>query len=138
MRVIVAYLGAFVTMLALDAVMILTVIRPAFEAQVPHLMAEEMNALAGALFFLIYPAGVVWFAVRPALERGSLGWAALNGGLLGGLVYLAYEATNLATLAGWSWDLLLLDTAWGAVLTAAGASAGFLAARKLGGRMARA
>ena len=43
--------------------------------------------------------------------------ALLNGMLIGFMCYGTYEFTNMATLSGWSWQQVLVDTAWGTVLT---------------------
>ena len=55
---------------------------PAFEAAAAQL--EPQFRLAPAIcFYLIYIAGIVFFAILPALQEGGLGKAALNGLLLG-------------------------------------------------------
>ena len=53
------------------------------------------------MFYAIYIAGMVWFAVRPGLA-GGVPAALLNGALLGGLAYATYDLTNQATLKVWS------------------------------------
>ncbi len=77
-------------------------------------------------------AGIVWFAVLPALATGQLGKAALNGALLGIVCYATYDLTNQATLRDWPLAVTLADIPWGAFVTAVGASAGFLAASRFG------
>jgi uncharacterized membrane protein len=59
--------------------------------------------------------------------------AALNGAIIGFLAYGTYEATNLATLKGWSYEMLVVDVAWGMTLTAMTAVVGFLAYRWMAG-----
>ncbi|HBE89158.1 MAG TPA: DUF2177 domain-containing protein, partial [Elusimicrobia bacterium] len=39
-----------------------------------------------------------------------------------------YNFTTLALLKGWTWQVVLTDVAWGTLLTAAAALAGFAAA----------
>ena len=80
-------------------------------------------------FYVFYVAGVLYFAVLPGLAEQSLGKAAFNGALLGFLAYGTYEATNMATLRGWSWQMVAADVAWGAVLTATVAGIGWFAGR---------
>ena len=59
--------------------------------------------------------------------------AALNGAMIGFLAYGTYEATNLATLKGWSYEMLVVDVAWGMTLTTLTAVVGFLAYRWMAG-----
>jgi uncharacterized membrane protein len=127
---LIAYVATLATFLILDALWLKTVMRPIFEADVPDLLAETPDLRVAAGFYILYCAGVIWFAVRPALGSGaSLGPVLLNGAILGFLAYGCYEATNMATLRGWTWRMLATDIAWGSVLTAVSAGAGFYAAR---------
>jgi uncharacterized membrane protein len=77
----------------------------------------------------VYAAGIVYFAVLPALSSGGLRLALLNGAFFGGLAYGTYAFTNYAVIQGWSITLVLADVAWGVVLTAAVAACGLFAAR---------
>jgi uncharacterized membrane protein len=85
-----------------------------------HLMAEKVRWGAAILFYLIYAAGILRFAVAPA---NSLGGAAREGALLGLLVYAVYDLTNLAILRGWPVGVSILDVAWGTVATSLVAAA---------------
>ena len=123
-----AFAAVLVVFLALDAVWLKFVIRPVFEADVPRLLADDPKLGVAALFYVGYCAGVVWFAVRPSLDGGGIGSAALNGFLLGLVAYGCYEFTNWATLAGWTPRMVAMDVAWGAALTATAAAAGAWAA----------
>lgn len=131
MRRLAAYGVMLVVMVAIEAVMLPLLILPMFQAAVPQLLAAEPDYLAAAMFYLLYPAGLVHFATGPALDRDSLVWAARDGGLFGLFCYLTYEATNMATLAGWSWSLVFPDIAWGMVLSAIVAAAGYLAGSRV-------
>lgn len=74
------------------------------------------------------PAVVVYallaFALVTVAIKGakSIRDAAFRGALVGGTMYGFYDATNMATLKGWTWEMLISDTLWGALgssLTAA-------------------
>lgn len=128
MRLVAAYIGMLVTMAAVEAVGLPLLILPLFEREIPALMAAEIDYVAVAIFYLLYPAGALYFAVAPAIARGAPAKAARDGALFGFFAYLTYEATNMATLEGWSWTLFVTDIAWGTVLTGLVSLAGFLAA----------
>jgi uncharacterized membrane protein len=129
MRLLLAYVGAFLTLAVLDGAWLGFIARDFYQSRVGDLLLPKPNWGVAALFYLAYPAGVVFFAVVPALDAGSLLRAALWGGLLGALAYGTYDLTNLATLKGWSPSVALLDSGWGVLATAAAAAAGFLLAR---------
>jgi uncharacterized membrane protein len=122
-----AFAATLATFLALDALWLKFVIRPVFEADVPNLLAQSPKLGVAAVFYVGYCVGIVWFAVRPAIE-GGLGAAALNGALLGLVAYGCYEFTNWATLEGWTPRMVAMDVAWGTALTAVSAVAGAWAA----------
>jgi uncharacterized membrane protein len=77
------------------------------------------NLPAGVLAWVVIVAGLVIFAV-PRLTPDSsivtvLGWGALYG-FIG---YAMYDLTNLATLRDYSSKLVVIDVAWGTLLSAA-------------------
>ena len=107
-------------------------VEPLYHRALGDLMAKQPDMKAAVAFYLVYVAGVLWFAVRPALADGDWKTALLNGALFGFFAYATYDLTNLATLKSWSLKVSLIDMAWGAALSAAAASAGALAASLLG------
>ena len=85
--------------------------------------------LAATLFCLVFVAGVVIFAVAPALASQNAWRALLLGALFGLFTYGTYDMTNLATLKGWPIKVVIVDIVWGSVLTGAAALAGYGAVR---------
>ena len=75
---------------------------------------------------------MIWFASLPALREGAPAAALISGALLGAMAYGTYEFTNLATLKGWHWQMVVLDVAWGTFLTGVSAWAGVVSARAIG------
>lgn len=126
----VLYLVTAVLFLGLDILWIWLVMGPVFEADVPHLMAHDVRLLPVAGFYLLYVVGILHFASARALGgKKPLGRVALDGALFGFFAYGTYEATNFATLAGWTWRISAIDIAWGTVLTASAAVLGLLLTR---------
>lgn len=74
-------------------------------------------------FYLLYVAGVVFFAVMPGLAAGGWQSAGLRGAFFGLCAYATYDLTNQATLKHWSTTLSLIDMSWGALLTGVAAAA---------------
>ncbi|WP_339951683.1 DUF2177 family protein [uncultured Albimonas sp.] len=128
------YLATFAVFLVLDALMLTMVMKPLFDRHVGALMLEDPKYAVAGAFYVAYVAGILWFAGWPALAPGGGGWrsAALNGAILGLLAYATYEFVNMATLKGWSWQTVALDTLWGGVLTGVSAAGGVAIVQALG------
>jgi len=125
----VAYVVALIVLAACDFVWLSTMGAGVYRPRLGGLLLERPVLWAAVLFYLVYAAGAVVFAVAPALEAPSWLRAAGMGALFGLFAYATYDLTNLATLRGWSITVTVLDIGWGAVLTAIGATAGYAAAR---------
>jgi uncharacterized membrane protein len=126
---LIAYAGALLLLIVADGLWLGLLMPQQYQAWIGPLMRAQPLLLPAAAFYLLYPVGVVVFAVLPALALNSWRRSAGLGALLGLIAYGTYDLSNLATLQGWPWQLSLVDMAWGAVLTAAAACAGFFAAR---------
>lgn len=128
---IAAYLGAAVTIGALDAVWLTQVGPKLYRPTLDPVLADKPAMGAAVVFYLVYLVGVVLLAVAPNRDE-SLGGVALTGAILGAVAYATYDLTNQATLKVWATRITLIDISWGAFLTAAGATAGLLAWRWAG------
>ena len=122
-------LGAGLAFAAIDAVWLTTMTNRLYKPILGPILADKPDMKAAVAFYLIYIAGIVFFAISPALRDGGLARAALNGAVLGFIAYATYDLTNQATLNVWSSRLTLIDLAWGTVLTLSASSIGYLAAR---------
>lgn len=122
-----SYLAAALVMGILDFIWLRSMVDSVYRPGIGEVLADKPNMAAAIAFYLVYLAGVVIFAVRPALADGNWRTALVMGGLFGFFAYATYDLTNLATLKSWSLKVSLLDMAWGAVLTGVTATAGALA-----------
>lgn len=93
------------------------------------LLAPSFRMAPALIFYALYIAGMVWFAVRPGVQLG-VPFGVLNGALLGLLCYATYDLTNQATLRTWPWQLTLIDIAWGTAATACASGAASFAVKK--------
>jgi uncharacterized membrane protein len=103
---------------AIDLVWIGLVARDFYRRTLGHLLSAQVDWAAAILFYLVFIAGIVFFAVRPALETGSAARALTYGALLGFLAYATYDLTNQATMRDWPILVTVIDLAWGTALTA--------------------
>ncbi len=125
------YAAMLVAFLALDALMLTFVTYPLFSRHVGELFRAEMRMGVAAGFYLLYVAGVLYLTVLPGLREASLQQTVLNAAVIGFLSYGTYELTNMATLKGWVWPMVLTDLIWGTVLTAVTAGIGYTVGRWL-------
>ena len=111
------YLIAFVIFLAIDAIWLGLVAPKFYKSQIGHLMAEKPNFIAAGVFYLLFIVGLVYFAIMPAVDAGSIGKALLAGALFGFMTYATYDLTNLATLKDWPITVTIVDLIWGTFLS---------------------
>ncbi len=130
--IVIAYLATGIAFLIVDAIWLSTMADMLYRPLLGDKLAPQFHLAPAVVFYLIYVAGIVFFAVMPAIDGGGLGKAVLNGAILGLVAYTTYDLTNQATLRDWPLSVTLADIPWGAFVTATGASAGFLVASRIG------
>ena len=99
---IVAYLATAIAMLGIDSIWLSLTASRLYKPQLKDLLLEKFNVAPAAGFYLLYVAGIVFFAVFPALATGRWTTALGRGAALGLVAYATYDLTNQATLRGWS------------------------------------
>ena len=125
MRFLIPYLATLAAFIVIDLVWLGLIAKAFYRRELGGLMANPINVPAAIAFYLIFPIGLVIFAVYPAL--GSVTRAAQLGAMFGFFAYATYDLTNLATLRNWSAKLAFVDMAWGTVLGGVCAAGGALA-----------
>ncbi|MEE4015384.1 DUF2177 family protein [Roseibium sp. FZY0029] len=129
MKYVTAYIATVIIFLAVDYVWLTQVSTRFYVDRIGHLMMEKPNIAAAGVFYLFYVAGIVIFAVAPALKADSLSTAILLGGLFGFFTYGTYDVTNYATLRDWPVSVVVVDIVWGTLLSAVSATAGYTVTR---------
>ena len=129
----IGYLAALVAMVAADMVWLGLMAPRFYKPTLGDIMLSGFNLPPAILFYLLYPIGVVIFAVHPALKSGSVSTALLYGAMFGFFTYATYDLTNQATLRNWATSLTLLDVTWGTVLAAGVSAVSFWAVTKFVG-----
>nr|WP_211199039.1 DUF2177 family protein [Blastochloris tepida] len=131
-QAVVLYGCTFAVMLSLDLLWLGLVARGFYQSQLGPLLLDRPALLPAAAFYLLYAAGIVIFALAPAVADGRASTALVYGALLGLIAYATYDLTNLATLRGFPPAVAVVDIAWGTAVSAASAWAGFNLARQFG------
>ena len=116
------YLLTIPVFFAIDMIWLGYVARSFYKEQLHALLSPQVNWTAALIFYTIYIGGILFFAVRPGLEAGSLARTCLLGGLFGFITYATYDLTNLSFVKGYGVLMSVVDIAWG---TMQGVFAGF-------------
>jgi uncharacterized membrane protein len=126
---LIAYVGAALVFCALDAGWLTLTGASLYRPILAPMLTDTPRLVPAVLFYAIYLAGVVLFAVTPAVRARHWPTAAALGAALGLVAYATYDLTNQATLKLWSTEITLLDLSWGVVVTAIAATASYFAVK---------
>ncbi len=115
----------------IDIIWLGVVAKSFYQKNLKYILSPNVNWTAAIIFYLIYIAGILIFAVLPALAKDSLRHAAVWGALFGFFTYATYDLTNLALLKDWPIIIVIVDILWGVVLCSAVATLSFFVAKWL-------
>jgi len=122
------YLSVAITFATIDMIWLKTMAERLYRPVLGDILRPEPNLTAATLFYLVYPLGLIGFAVLPAHYAGSPLRAFLSGVMFGFFTYATYDLTNQATLRNWSTTLTVADICWGSFLAGLSAWIGYLVA----------
>jgi len=117
MKWIIAAVSAAICFGILDAMWLSWAGPNLYQPTIGAIMAETINLGAAGAFYVLYIAGMTWFAIRPGLAAHSTKVALINGALLGALCYATFDLTSQAVFKVWATHVTLLDITWGAFAT---------------------
>jgi len=115
-QTILLYLITLAIFFAIDMVWLSVVAKTFYRKHLGYLMAPKVVWPAAILFYLLFIAGLVVFAVRPGLAAGAPLKALLLGAFLGLVAYSTYDLTNQATIKDWPALVTIVDLVWGTTL----------------------
>mgnify|MGYP001814066522 FL=1 len=115
----------------IDIIWLGVVAKGFYQKNLKYIISPNVNWTAAIIFYLFYIAGILIFAVLPAVAKDSLRHAAVWGALFGFFTYATYDLTNLALLKDWPIIIVIVDILWGVVLCSAVATLSFFVAKWL-------
>jgi uncharacterized membrane protein len=118
-----SYIAALVVFFLADMVWLGVMVSRLYRPALGDILLTEVNLLPAIAFYLLYPVGLVIFAISPALKGGMILTAFGLGALFGLFTYGTYDLTSQATIRNWSTTVTVVDMAWGCLL--GGMSAAF-------------
>jgi uncharacterized membrane protein len=113
LKYLISYIAMIIVMAALDFLWIGYLAKHLYQSGIGHLMADKPNLVAAAVFYLVFCAGLLWFAIIPNLLKPGFTAALVSAAVFGFCAYATYDLSNLATLKAWPLSLTLIDIAWG-------------------------
>ncbi len=131
MNVAITYVLTLVVFAIIDTVWLGTMAGRIYRPLIGSMLADNFRLVPAVVFYCMYAAALTVFAVMPGLNAGDWKKALVWGALFGLFAYATYDLTNLATLKSWSTKLVVIDIAWGVVVSAASSSLACLMALKL-------
>jgi uncharacterized membrane protein len=131
---LVAWAATFIVLLVIDMLWLGVVAKNMYQQAMGDLMSPEPRLAFAAVFYLLYPVGLLVFAILPGADAQSVTRAAVLGGLFGLFCYGTYDLTNLAVIRNWPLALSFIDIAWGTLVSGVAAAAGALTLRWYAGR----
>jgi len=126
---LVAWAATFLVMIVIDLLWLGVIAKNFYAQAMGDLMSPQPRLGIAALFYLMYPVGLVIFAVLPGVDAGSVMRAGVLGALFGLFAYATYDLTNLAVVRNWPVALSFIDIAWGTLVSGVSAAAGAAAVR---------
>lgn len=124
-RIIISYLLTAVVFFAVDMLWLGLIAKNIYRKYLGDFLSDQVNWTAAVIFYLLFIVGISIFAIYPSVQKDSLANAVFLGALFGFFTYATYDLTNLATLKDWPLQIVFIDIAWGACLTAIVSTAGF-------------
>lgn len=126
------YGATAVVFFAIDLVWLGVVAQGFYEKHLGHLLAPQVRWGPAIAFYLIFIAGLIVFAIWPALESASATRALVLGGFLGFFAYATFDLTCAALFKDFPLLVVVVDMIWGTVLSTAVCTAGYGIGRWMG------
>ncbi len=115
--ILVLYLCSLVIFFAIDLVWLGIISKKFYKRQLGHFLRPKVSWPPAIIFYLLFVAGILIFAVVPGLTAGSWPQTALMGALFGLFCYATYDLSNLATLKNWPIIVTIVDIVWGTAIS---------------------
>jgi uncharacterized membrane protein len=131
MKTALIYAIATVVFFAIDMLWLGVIAKNIYRQKLGFIISAEVNWVAAFTFYLLYIAGILFFAIMPGLKQGSWQVTLINGAIFGFMCYATYDLTNMATIKNWPLSIVVIDIIWGTVLTASVSVLTYMLANRL-------
>jgi uncharacterized membrane protein len=123
---------SLVVFLAVDLAWIGLVANKFYTKHLGHMLRADVQWAPAIIFYLLFVAAVLVFAVAPGIQRAAPVHTVLLAGFFGLVAYATYDLTNLALAKDFPLVVAVVDMAWGATVAIVVGLAGYGVARWAG------
>jgi uncharacterized membrane protein len=113
-----AYFAALITLIVADYFWLGTLMADFYKSHLGAVLLVQPRLGPALGFYLMYIAGLLFFAVSQGVAKNSIMSSAVRSALFGIVAYGTYDLSNWATLTMWTPDITLADMTWGAFVSA--------------------
>ena len=117
--------------LIIDVIWLSFSVKSFYRPNIGHLLLETPVMWAAILFYLIYVIGLAVVIIEPSLDYQNTQKFLIKAFMFGLVAYGTYNLTNMATIKGWSPNVVFVDMIWGGSLTAFSSYFGIFLAKKI-------
>ena len=117
--------------LIIDVIWLSFSVKSFYRPNIGHLLLDTPVMWAAILFYLIYVIGLAVVIIEPSLDYQNTQKLLIKAFMFGLVAYGTYNLTNMATIKGWSPNVVFVDMIWGGSLTTFSSYFGILIAKKI-------
>tara|TARA_B100001173_G_scaffold247643_1_gene218091 strand:- start:120 stop:524 length:405 start_codon:yes stop_codon:yes gene_type:complete len=117
--------------LIIDIIWLSFAVKSFYRPNIGHLLLDKPVMWAAAMFYIIYVFGIGVVIIEPSIDLDNTFSLLFKAFVFGLVAYGTYNLTNMATVKGWSPNVVFVDMIWGGLLTAFSSFSGILLAKKL-------
>ena len=128
---ILATLISALIFLIIDVIWLSFSVKSFYRPNIGHLLLDTPVMWAAILFYLIYVIGLAVVIIEPSLNYQNTQKFLIKAFMFGLVAYGTYNLTNMATIKGWSPNVVFVDMIWGGSLTTFSSYFGILLAKKI-------
>ena len=128
---ILATLISALVFLIIDVIWLSFSVKSFYRPNIGHLLLETPVMWAAILFYMIYVIGLAVVIIEPSLDYQNTQKFLIKAFMFGLVAYGTYNLTNMATIKGWSPNVVFVDMILGGSLTAFSSYFGILFAKKI-------
>jgi uncharacterized membrane protein len=110
------FIITFIVFMGIDLIWLGVIAKNLYSKHLGYIMRTPPNWIAAVIFYVIFIVGLMFFALYPAMDKGTVAYALFYGAFFGFITYATYDLTNLATLKDWPITITIIDLIWGTVL----------------------
>jgi len=116
--------------LIIDIIWLSFAVKSFYRPNIGHLLLDQPVMWAAAMFYIVYVFGLGVVIIEPSVNSQNTLKFLFKAFMFGLVAYGTYNLTNMATVKGWSPNVVFIDMIWGGLLTAFSSYYGILIAKR--------